>query len=148
MTEVMDCAPGTLTHREHKIAIILAEDARDGEPGELDDQGREKRVIWQSVESPEMLRRFRVSRVQLYEVLAALVAKGCIERTMRGGGGHRAKYRFPALRPAALRPLNPDTENGICVTENVTQVIRWLTPPADALRPLNPDALRPLNPDP
>ena len=109
MTEVMDYAPAELTHREHKLLIIFAEDALDGAVGELDDRGREKRVVRQSPESPKMLRRARVSRPQLYAVLAELIAKECLERITPGGGGHRARYRIPALAPES------------CVRENVTQ---------------------------
>jgi len=54
ITEVMDWAPDTLTQREHKTLMIFAEDAIDGEPGELDDHGREKRVIRQRTDSPQM----------------------------------------------------------------------------------------------
>jgi hypothetical protein len=97
MAEVMNRAPKTLTQREHKVLIILAEDAIDGEPGELDDRGREKRVTRQPPDSATMLRRALVSRSQLYAVVGALIAKGCLQRVTAGGGGHPARYRIPAL---------------------------------------------------
>lgn len=109
ITEVMDWAPATLTQREHKVLIVLAEDARDGQPGELDSRGYEKRVIWQSLVSEHMLRRARVKRAAMYDVIRALVDQGCLERVVRGGGGHVAKYRIPSLAPI-LRLGNPDAE--------------------------------------
>lgn len=93
ITEVMDWAPKTLTHREHKVLMVLAEDARAG-----------SRVIWQSLESPQMRRRARLSRTQLYTVIGALVAKGCLEPLTPGGGGHVAKYRIPVLAPPGCVP--------------------------------------------
>jgi hypothetical protein len=105
IVEVMDYAPATLTHREHKILIILAEDAN------LD-----TRVTWHSVDSLQILRRARVSRPQLYEAIKALIDKGCLERTVAGGGGHVAKYRIPALAPPGLCLENPDTDDpGLCL---------------------------------
>jgi hypothetical protein len=107
MAEVMDRAPKTLTQREHKVLIILAEDAR-----------ADSRIVWASLESPQMLRRARLSRTQLYEVIGALVAKGCLDLVMAGGRGHVAKYRIPVLsvpenvtlNRAAQCPVNRDTE--------------------------------------
>jgi len=125
ITEVMDWAPEALTQREHKVLIILAEDAIDGEPGEVDDRGREKRVIRQPPDSAKMLRRARVSRSQLYVVFAALMKKRCLERVTAGGGGHPARYKIPALAPPACVPENrmqPPVDNPeSCVPENGTQ---------------------------
>jgi hypothetical protein len=125
ITEVMDQAPKTLTQREHKVLIILAEDAIDGEPGEQDDRGREKRVTRQPPDSPRMLRRARLSRSQLYIVLAALTEKRCLERVTAGGGGHPARYRIPALAPQGCVPENrtqaPVDNPGSCVPETGTQ---------------------------
>jgi hypothetical protein len=121
MAEVMDRAPATLTQREHKVLIILAEDAIDGEPGERDGRGREKRVTRQPPDSPIMLRRARVSRSQLYAIIAALMAKGCLQRVTAGGGGHPARYRIPALCVPENRTQAPGDNPESCVPETGTQ---------------------------
>jgi hypothetical protein len=87
VTEVMDWAP-PLTHREHKVLIILAENAR-----------LSTRQIWDSVESPRILRRAQLTSRQMHEVLTALVAKGCLNRSIAGGRNHRAKYTIARLVP-------------------------------------------------
>jgi len=127
ITEVMDWAPLTLTQREHKILIIFAEDARDGRPGEIGEHGREKRVIWQSVESPAMLRRARVKRTEMYAVIGALVGKGCLEQIAKGGGGHVAKYRILGLAPDLCQE-NPDTGSGGLCQENPDTATPGLRP--------------------
>jgi len=99
ITEVMDWAPGTLTPRERNVLLVLAEDAIDGELGELDDRGHEKRVIRQRADSAQILRRARVSRPELYTVIRALIVKGCLDRITPGGRNHPAKYRIPPLAP-------------------------------------------------
>ncbi len=99
VTEVMDHAP-PLTHREHKVLIILAENAR-----------LPSREIWDSIESPQMLRRVRLTRSQLYAVIAALVDKGCLESQVWGGRNHRAKYAIAKLPLHDQCPGFPDTEN-------------------------------------
>jgi hypothetical protein len=117
ITEVMDHAPMTLTQREHKTLIIFAEDARDGRPGEVDENGRERRVIWKSVESPTMLRRTRVKRTEMYAVIGGLIKKGCIEQITKGGGGHVAKYRILGLAPELCQE-KPDTDPGVLCLGN------------------------------
>jgi hypothetical protein len=101
VTEVMDWAPATLTHREHKVLIILAENAR-----------LPSRQTWDSVESPRILRQAQLTARQMHEVLAALVAKGCLRRPVAGGRNHRAKYAIARLAPpqtyeAVLATLSP-----------------------------------------
>src|SRR6266568_2776921 len=99
----MDWAP-PLTHREHKVLIILAENAR-----------LPSRETWDSVESPRILHRARLNRREMYVVLDALVSKGCVEKVVWGGHNHRAKYRIGHLaRPAgnqAQCAQNQHTEN-------------------------------------
>jgi hypothetical protein len=85
VTEVMDWAP-PLTHREHKVLMILAENAR-----------LSTRQTWDSVESPLMLRRARLTRAEMYAVIGALVAKGCLDKPVWGGRNHRAKYAIAHL---------------------------------------------------
>jgi hypothetical protein len=87
VTEVMDWAP-PLTHREHKVLMILAENARLA-----------TRQTWDSVESPRILRRAQLTARQMHEVLTALVAKGCLNRSVAGGNNHRAKYTIARLAP-------------------------------------------------
>jgi hypothetical protein len=106
ITEVMDHAPGTLTPRERNVLLVLAEDALDEQPGELE----EKRVIRQPIGSPQILRRARVSRPELYTVLRALIVKGCLDRITTGGRNHPAKYRIPPLAPQVLCLENADAE--------------------------------------
>ena len=90
VTEVMDWAP-PLTHREHKVLMILAENAR-----------LSTRETWDSVESPRILRRAQLTRSQMYAVIAELVKKGCLDKPVWGGRNHRAKYRIAHL--AVPRP--------------------------------------------
>ena len=99
VTEVMDWAP-PLTHREHKVLIILAENAQ-----------LSTRQTWDSVESPRILRRARLTRSQMYAVIAALVDKGCLEKPVWGGRNHRAKYAIATFPNHDQRPSFPDTEN-------------------------------------
>jgi hypothetical protein len=87
VTEVMDWAP-PLTHREHKVLMILAENARLA-----------TRETWDSVESWHILHRARLTERQMYAVIAALIAKGCLEKPVWGGRNHRAKYRIAQLGP-------------------------------------------------
>jgi hypothetical protein len=87
VTEIMDWAP-PLTHREHKVLIILAENAR-----------LSTRETWDSVESWHILHRARLTKREMYAVIAALVAKGCLEKPVWGGRNHRAKYRIAQLGP-------------------------------------------------
>jgi hypothetical protein len=98
--EVMDHAPLTLTHREHKALLIFAEDANE-----------KTRLLWHSPEDALMLRRLRLSRSQMYVVVGVLVEKGCLEQITKGGGGHDAKYRIRSLVPE-LCPENRDAEPG------------------------------------
>src|SRR5205814_10671460 len=86
VTEVMDWAPPTLTHREHKLLIILAENAR-----------LPSRETWDSVESERILRRAQLTPRDMYKTIAALIAKGCLEKPVWGGRNHRAKYVIARL---------------------------------------------------
>ncbi|MEU7044973.1 hypothetical protein AB0A77_28495 [Streptomyces varsoviensis] len=105
--EVLDYAPTTLTHREKLLLAVLADDARDS-----------TRITWNSVESPKILRRGKVSRAQVYEVIKALVAKGCLVKVAAGQKNGTAKYRivelqclpFPDTDNDPQRPETPDTD--------------------------------------
>jgi hypothetical protein len=99
VTEVMDWAP-PLTHREHKVLIILAENAQ-----------LSTRQTWDSVESPRILRRARLTRSQMYAVIAALVDKGCLDKPVWGGRNHRAKYAIATFPNHDQCPSFLDTEN-------------------------------------
>jgi hypothetical protein len=110
VTEVMDWAP-PLTHREHKVLMILAENAR-----------LSTRQTWDSVESPRLLRRAQLTRSQMYAVIAELVKKGCLDKPVWGGRNHRAKYRIAHLAvprpgkaafPAYLAKLSPGERQAI-----------------------------------
>ena len=102
VTEVMDWAPASLTHREHKVLIILAENAQ-----------MESRQTWDSVESPVLLRRARLSRREMYATISALIAKGCLENRVYGGRNHRAKYAIARLASQAQCADFPHTENRV-----------------------------------
>lgn len=96
--EVLDYAPTTLTHREKLVLAVLAEDAPD-----------KTRVTWSSVEDPKILRRGKVTRPQMYEVLKALAAKGVIKKKSAGQKNATAKYELLPLAPVQ-GPENPDTD--------------------------------------
>lgn len=100
VTEVMDWAP-PLTHREHKVLMILAENAK-----------LPSRETWDSVEDPKILRRARLNRTQMYEVIAVLVDKGCLDKPVWGGKNHRAKYAIGHLANHDQCQENPDTDHG------------------------------------
>ncbi|WP_051940743.1 hypothetical protein [Phaeacidiphilus oryzae] len=102
IVEVLDHAPQTLTHREKLTLTVLAEDAND-----------ETRRTWSSVEAPMILRRCKVTRSGMYEVLKGLVAKGALEKTTAGQKNVRAaEYRLLPLAPQC--PGSPDTEGPQC----------------------------------
>lgn len=94
--EVLDYAPTTLTHREKLFLAVLADDARDT-----------TRITWSSVESPKTLRRAKVTRPQVYELIKALIKKGCLERVSAGQKNGTAKYRLLALQC----PKIPDVDD-------------------------------------
>jgi hypothetical protein len=96
--EVLDFAPTTLTHREKLALAVLAEDAPD-----------KTRVTWSSVEDPKILRRAKVTRPQMYEVLKALIAKGVLKKVSAGQKHAVAKYEVLPLAPAQ-GPEIPDTD--------------------------------------
>ncbi|MGI3199625.1 hypothetical protein ACRJ4W_15340 [Streptomyces sp. GLT-R25] len=114
VTEVMDMAPATLTHREAWVLAVLAADAHD-----------ETRTTQSSVEAPAILRRARVSRPQMYAVLKALTAKGVLKRAAAGQRNQAAAYlllpldtapqpaphasRRPAPQPRPERPTRKRT---------------------------------------
>jgi hypothetical protein len=96
--EVLDFAPTTLTHREKLTLAVLAEDAPD-----------KTRITWSSVEDPKILRRAKVTRPQMYEVLKALTAKGAIKKLSAGQKNATAKYMLLPLAPTQ-GPETPDTD--------------------------------------
>ncbi|MGW4883392.1 hypothetical protein [Streptomyces murinus] len=96
VAEVMDMAPATLTHREAWVLAVLAADADD-----------DTRTTQSSVESPEMLRRARVSRPQMYAVLRSLIDKEALTRVTVGQRNQAAAYALPlaaAAPPPAPKP--------------------------------------------
>ncbi|GGJ81780.1 hypothetical protein GCM10011583_11520 [Streptomyces camponoticapitis] len=97
--EVLDFAPETLTHREKLFLAVLADDARDT-----------TRITWSSVESPKTLRRGKVSRAQVYEVIKALISKGCLERISAGQKNGVAKYRILPLQSPEIPDADTDAQ--------------------------------------
>ncbi|MFF9312194.1 hypothetical protein ACF1BS_14910 [Streptomyces sp. NPDC014748] len=106
--EVLDYAPATLTHREKLALAVLADDARDS-----------TRITWSSVESEKILRRAKLSRPQVYEVIKGLVAKGVLEKVSAGQKHGKARYKILPLQCPELPdteadpecPENPDTDD-------------------------------------
>ncbi|MGE7437989.1 hypothetical protein [Kitasatospora sp. NPDC001175] len=130
VVEVLDYAPATLTHREKLLLVVLAEDARDG-----------NRRTWNSIEDPKILRRAKVSRSQLYEVVKGLIAKDVLKKEQSGQKNGTAKYVILPLAPqcpenrdtdASQRPENPDTDTASQRPENPDT-------DTDSQRPENPD---------
>ncbi|MFJ4009417.1 hypothetical protein [Streptomyces sp. NPDC090026] len=118
--EVLDYAPTTLTHREKLALGVLADDARDT-----------TRITWSSVESEKILRRAKLSRPQVYEVIKALIAKGCLEKVTTGQKNATAKYRVLPLQC----PEIPDTDTPTDAPAQPPE-----TPDTDQpQRPENPD---------
>jgi hypothetical protein len=116
IVEVMDHAPSTLTHREHKALIILAEDARD-----------ETRISFPRIENDDskVSLRLRMRRSERYAVLASLVKKGALEHWRRGQQYRMAEYRIPNFQVVAgvgpQHQENPDAEDKSRVRKNQTQ---------------------------
>ena len=101
MVEVLDYAPTTLTHREKLLLVVLAEDARDA-----------TRRTWNSIEDAKILRRAKVSRSQLYEIVKSLIAKDVLKKEQAGQKNGTAKYVLLPLGPQC--PEIPDTEPDQC----------------------------------
>jgi hypothetical protein len=134
--EVLDYAPTTLTHREKLALSVLADDARDT-----------TRITWSSVESEKTLRRAQVSRAQIYEVIKALIKKGCLERVSVGQKNGTAKYRIlplqcPELPDADAEPQHPDSPD----TDEPQSPESPDTEP-EPQRPENPDTDEPQCPE-
>lgn len=138
--EVLDFAPTTLTHREKLLLAVLADDARDT-----------TRITWSSVESEKTLRRAKLSRPQVYEVIKALTAKGCLKRVSAGQKNGTAKYMVLPLQHPQIpdtdhdfqRPDSPDTEPDSQRPENAdtdpSQRPGIPDTDAESQRPQNPD---------
>lgn len=96
--EVLDYAPATLTHREKLLLVVLADDANS-----------QTRITYSSVQDPKILRRAKLTRSQLYEVLKGLVAKGVLKKITHGQQHATAKYMILPLGPNQC-PGNRDSE--------------------------------------
>jgi hypothetical protein len=86
--EVLDYAPTTLTHREKLLLAVLADDAKET-----------TRITYSAVESPKILRRAKLTRRQLYEVLKSLTAKNTLKKITHGQRHAEAKYMIMPLAP-------------------------------------------------
>lgn len=121
MVEVLDHAPATLTPRERWALIAIAEDSRD-----------ETRLCLRGVESnPTLARRMRAGRSERAAIIAALIAKGALERVKRGQMHQHAVFRIPPLAPAQ-DPETPAPEPPASIRE--TRTLDESQPPE------NPDA--------
>lgn len=127
IVEAMDHAPATLSHREWRLLVVLAEDAND-----------DTWITWGSVAAPKVLRRAKLSRTQLYEVIKSLVAQGALEKVAAGQKNGTAKYRLlpqcPVQRDSGdpsqcpdpqdterpQRPVHRDTDGRFSVPETGT----------------------------
>jgi hypothetical protein len=140
IVEVMDHAPTTLTHREKLLLVVLAEDAND-----------KTRQTWNSVERPEILRRAKLTRQQLYEVIRSLIAKNVLKRVSAGQKHATAKYmilplapqcpEIPDTEPEVQSPENPDTETAQCpeIRDLSVRESRTPTPQPPHTHPPSPD---------
>jgi hypothetical protein len=91
-------APEDLTWRERCVLMVLAASAIDA-----------TRELPPGIEtSPELAARLRLSRTQLYMVLAALVEKSALEHLERGRNGVKAVYAIAPFAPGSERPGDPD----------------------------------------
>jgi hypothetical protein len=91
-------APEDLTWRERCVLLVLAASAIDA-----------TRELPPGIEtSPELAARLRLSRTQLYMVLAALVEKGALVHLERGRNGVKAAYAIAPFAPGSERPGDPD----------------------------------------
>ncbi|MFF1416526.1 hypothetical protein [Streptomyces sp. NPDC058280] len=138
--EVLDFAPETLTHREKLFLAVLADDARDT-----------TRITWSSVESPKTLRRGKVSRAQVYEVIKALISKGCLEKVSAGQKNGVAKYRLLPLQSPEIPDADTSTQSPDSADTDQPQSQEFPDTDADPQRPENPDTDHesqcPQNPD-
>lgn len=96
--EVLDHAPLALTHREKLVLLVLAKDANE-----------RTRLTWSSVQDPKILKRAKVSRSQMFEVLKTLQDKGVLKKVVVGQKNASAKYEIARLGPVQS-PEIPDTE--------------------------------------
>src|SRR5207249_3688218 len=85
--------------KEMIAALVFAENANDT-----------TRMLWASIEDPLFLRRIRVKRARLYELVDGLVTKGVLELVSAGHRQGRAKYRMGRPAPAQCLEV-PDTED-------------------------------------
>lgn len=99
--EVMDYAPDTLTTGEWKGFIVLARDANE-----------QTRLTYNGVNSPEILRRVRMSVAAWSNLRSALIRKGVLEVASAGVKGRSAVYRIPSLKPAILHPTDEESSDG------------------------------------
>lgn len=133
--EVLDYAPTTLTHREKLFLAVLADDARDT-----------TRITWSSVESPKNLRRGKVTRPQVYELIKALVKKGCLEKVSAGQKNGTAKYRLLPLQCPEIPDVDDaDQGPGSADTDGAPQPPD--SPDTETQRPENPDTDQSQRPD-
>ncbi|WP_405676856.1 hypothetical protein OG292_19655 [Streptomyces sp. NBC_01511] len=137
--EVLDYAPETLTHREKLFLAVLADDARDT-----------TRITWSSVESPKTLRRGKVSRAQVYEVIKALISKGCLERISAGQKNGTAKYRILPLQSPEIPDADTSAQGPDSADTDDPQSQGFPDTDAESQRPENADtdpSQRPETPD-
>jgi len=97
--EFTDHAPEALTFRELHVGGVLAKNASD-----------RTRLTFDSVVSEKILRRARVTKREMYKVLATLQKHGVVGKAAAGFTNQTAKYQF--LQFAPERVSDSDTYSG------------------------------------
>lgn len=134
--EVLDYAPTTLTHREKLFLSVLADDARDT-----------TRITWSSVESPKNLRRGKLTRPQVYEVIKSLIAKGCLEKISAGQKNGTAKYRILPLQCPEIPDVDDENQGPDSADTDDAQGPQNLDADPGSQRPGNADTDQPQRPE-
>lgn len=87
--EVMDYAPGTLTHREKLLALAMADDANE-----------HTRVTWNTPYDPKIMRRAMLtSKEQVKKVLRKLKSARVVKSLGHAHNGNEAKFQILHLAP-------------------------------------------------
>lgn len=98
--ELMDHVPDSLTATEWKGLIVLARDAND-----------ETRLTYSKVNSPEILRRVRMSPAVWANVRSALIRKGVLVIAEQGVRGRSARYLIPVMCPFGIRHRSDEDQS-------------------------------------
>jgi hypothetical protein len=76
------------------------------------DANEQTRLTFHGVNSPEILRRVRLSVAAWSNLRSALIRKGALEVVTAGVKGRSAVYRIPPFAPAILHRISEESEDG------------------------------------